>query len=316
MIHPIPSGTRDVLPDEMRELREIADAVRGACERHGYGELSTPALEYEQVILRGDPASAAPAYRLFDERGDVLVLRTDMTIPIARVVATRYADAEPPLRFCYVASAYRVITPQRGQPRELLQTGIELIGAPAPDGTAEAINILCAALDAAGLQGYRIGLGDASLYPALLESLEVPQAARDALLHELQTRDFVGLEREARALDLPAEARERLARLPQTRGGAEVLDAPGTEGLRALYERLAPSVQERVIFDLGLSRPLSYYTGAVFEVYDAAIGTPIGGGGRYDDLIGRFGAPQPAVGWGLGLERLHLAVVGERRARS
>ena len=94
-IHPTPSGTRDVLPDEMRELHAIAESMRGVFGAHGYGEVHTPALEYEQVLTRGDPAAADPAYKLFDEQGNVLVLRSDMTIPIARVVSTRYATAEP-----------------------------------------------------------------------------------------------------------------------------------------------------------------------------------------------------------------------------
>src|SRR6478672_162277 len=120
-IHPIPSGTRDVLPDEMRELRAItATALRVFAER-GYGEVATPALEYEDTLARGDVGGAPPAYRLFDEHGNVLVLRSDMTVPIARVVATRYAEAELPLRLCYAAHAYRAVRPQRGQPREFLQ---------------------------------------------------------------------------------------------------------------------------------------------------------------------------------------------------
>ncbi|MDE3070408.1 MAG: ATP phosphoribosyltransferase regulatory subunit, partial [Acidobacteriota bacterium] len=101
MIHPIPSGTRDVLPEEAAELRGISDAVRAVLAEHGYGEIYTPALEYESVLARGETAEVRPAYRLFDESGEVLVLRTDMTVPIARVVATRYANAETPLRFCY-----------------------------------------------------------------------------------------------------------------------------------------------------------------------------------------------------------------------
>ena len=108
----------------------------------------------------------------------MLVLRSDMTIPIARVVATRYAAAEPPLRFCYFAHAYRSVRPQRGQAREILQAGLELVGAPGPDGTAEALSVLCAGLDAAGLENYRIGLGDASLYRRLLDRLAVPEPAR------------------------------------------------------------------------------------------------------------------------------------------
>jgi ATP phosphoribosyltransferase regulatory subunit len=309
VIHPIPSGTRDVLPDEMRELRAITEAIRGVFESSGYGEIATPALEYETVLTRGDPRAADPAYKLFDEHGNVLVLRSDMTIPIARVVATRYANANPPLRFCYFAHAYRSVRPQRGQAREMLQAGLELLGAPGPAGTAEALSVLCAGLDAAGLEGYRIGLGDASLYRRMLDRLVVPEGARPQILHELVTRDFVGLARE-----VEAHRHEELVRVPQLRGDASVLEGiPEAGELRDVYDLLAPEIAERVIFDLGLIRDLDYYTGPVFEVYDAALGAPLGGGGRYDDLLGRFGRDLPACGWAMNVERLHIARVGEGR---
>jgi ATP phosphoribosyltransferase regulatory subunit len=317
MIDPIPSGTRDVLPDEMRELRAITEKVRAVFDARGYGEVATPALEYETTLARGDAAAAEPAYRLFDEQGNVLVLRSDMTIPIARVVATRYATSNPPLRFCYFAHAYRSVRPQRGQAREMLQAGIELVGAPGPDGTIEAIELLCEVLDSVGLDSYRVGLGDASLYPALLDALGVPEAARGPILNELVTRDFVGLEREIGGLRLGDEASDVLLRVPQLRGGPEVLELPAGPAadvvgrLKRLYERFSPGAAERIIFDLGLSRSLGYYTGAIFEVYDGALGVPLGGGGRYDDLLARFGRELPAAGWALNVERLHIALVGE-----
>ncbi|MGH2969522.1 MAG: ATP phosphoribosyltransferase regulatory subunit [Solirubrobacteraceae bacterium] len=292
MIHPIPSGTRDVLPDEMRELRAITEGIRGVFSARGYGEVATPALEYEATLVRGD----------------VLVLRSDMTIPIARVVASRYSTAEPPLRFCYFAHAYRSVQHGRGQPRELLQAGIELIGATGPEGTAEALAVLCEALAAAGLENWRVGLGDASLYPRLLDRLAVPEEARAQILHELVTRDYVGLAREVERFGAP-----ELLELPQRRGGTEVLGAPETAQLAAVHALLPEAVADRMIFDLGLTRSLGYYTGAVFEVYDAALGTPLGGGGRYDDLLGRFGRELPACGWALDVERLHAARVGEGR---
>ncbi len=313
MILPIPSGTRDVLPDEMREIRAITEAIRGVFDEHGYGEVWTPALEYEEVLQQAGTDAERAVYRMFDEHGKVLTLRWDMTIPIARVVASRYATAEPPLRFCYFAHAYRDVRPQRGQPRELLQAGIELVGSPTPEGTVEALTLLCRALDAAGLRDYRVGLGDAALYPALMEQCSVPEDARSALLGELATRDFVGLQRRVTDLGLGAEETDRLVRVPQQRGGREVLDTvPGpVDALRTLHDRLAPEVAGRVIFDLGLVRQLGYYTGAVFEVYDPALGAPIGRGGRYDDLLGRFGRPLPAVGFALGVDRLHIALTGE-----
>ena len=317
MIHRIPSGTRDVLPDEMREVRALTDRLREQFARAGYGEVSTPALEYEATLDGAGLAATQPAYRMFDESGHVLVLRSDMTVPIARLVATRYAAAEAPLRFSYVAHVYRGVRPQRGQSREFLQAGVELIGVPGADGTAEALAVLCAALDAAGLQTYRVGLGDASLLPTLLGGLGVAEPAHEPLLHALQAGDFVAFEAGIDELDLSAADRALLLRVPRVRGGPEVLDeldAPlhgAVTGLRAVHERLPAGAAERVLFDFGLVRSLGYYTGAVFQVYDPAYGVPLGSGGRYDELLGRFGRPLPAVGFALNVERLHIALTGE-----
>lgn len=319
MIHPIPSGTRDVLPDEMRELRQITDALRKGFEDHGYGEVYTPALEYEEVMGRAEMAQAMPAYRTFDEAGATLALRSDMTVPIARLVCTRYPREEVPLRFCYLAHCYRRVRPQRGQSRELLQAGIELIGSPAPEGTVEALIVLCRTLDGVGLNDFRVGLGDASLYRTLMERLVVPPQLQQALLDALSQRDFVALQQLLNESDLPADARANLLEVPQLRGAADVLEhAPGpvadaASGMREVGERLPADVARRVIFDLGLVRNIGYYTGAVFEVYDPALGAPLGGGGRYDELLGRFGRPLPAVGFALGVERLHIALAGEER---
>jgi ATP phosphoribosyltransferase regulatory subunit HisZ len=198
----------------------------------------------------------------------------------------------------------------RGQPREILQAGIELVGAPGPEGTAEAVSVLCEALDAAGLNSYKVGLGDASLFGRALERAGVPDEARPLILTELATRDLVGLDRE-----LTRVGAKELLDLARTRGDVSVLDGvPEAETLQALYAGLSDDVKERVIFDLGLVRTLGYYTGAVFEVYDAAFGSPLGGGGRYDDLLGRFGRELPACGWALDVERIHAARLQEGRA--
>jgi len=123
---PIPPGTRDILADEMRELRALEDALRDAFERHGYGEVATPTIEYHEVLARGDDRGAPSAYRFFDESGELLALRSDMTVPIARLAASRFGGEEPPFRFSYVGSAFRAVRPQRGQAREFRQAGVEL----------------------------------------------------------------------------------------------------------------------------------------------------------------------------------------------
>ncbi len=325
MIHPTPPGTRDILPEEMRELRALESALRAAFEEHGYGEVATPTIEYADTLRRGDERYANAAYRFFDERGDLLAMRSDMTIPIARLVSTRMQDEEPPFRLSYIARAYRAVNPQRGQMREFTQAGVELIGAPAPEGTAEVIEVLSAALDAAGLARAVVGLGDADLYSQLLAELGVGGDARDRILGRLSTHDLVGLELAVDEVpDLDPASRGTLLALPGMRGGPEVLDHAtelggaaverATGRLRATYRSLAErGVADRVRLDLGLLRDLGYYTGAILEVYDPALGHILGGGGRYDSLLGRFGRDLPAAGFALYLERLHVAQTEEER---
>jgi ATP phosphoribosyltransferase regulatory subunit len=320
MIHPVPPGTRDVLPDEMRELRALTSRLHGVWDEAGYGEVWTPTLEYESTLETGDARAAGAGFRVFDDHGQVLAMRPDATIPIARLVANRYAHAEGPIRLCYFAHAYRKVKVRSGQPREFLQGGLELIGLPAPAGDAEVIALTLEGLTAAGLGRHRLGLGDGSLYEALLDELEVPESRRESLLESLSQRDLVGLETRVDRLGLSPTARDLLVRLPQLRGGPEVLgevNGPVTravEQLRELYELLSErGVADRVIFDLGLVRELGYYTGVVFEVYDPAVGFAIGGGGRYDELLGRFGRPLPACGVGLDVHRVHVAQLEEER---
>jgi len=256
-----------------------------------------------------------------------LAMRSDMTIPIARLVTTRFAGEEPPFRFSYVASAYRAVRPQRGQMREFTQAGVELIGVDAPEGTAEVIEVLSAALDAVGLSRAMIGLGDADLYRQLLDELGVSGEARDRILEALAMHDLVGLEAEVDELGLAAEARETLLALPSLRGGPEVLDRArrlGGKAVERAIQRLAAThealsergVAGRVSLDLGLLRDLGYYSGAILEVYDPALGHVLGGGGRYDELMGRFGRPLPAAGFALYLERVHVAQAEEERVSS
>ena len=319
MIHPIPPGMRDVLPDEMRELRALAGRLRELFEQAGYGEVRTPALEYEDVLRRGDDRAASAPFRLFDEHGHVLVLRSDMTIPIARLVATRYREAEPPLRFSYFQHAYRA--PERSRTSaEFLQGGIELIGAPGTDGDAEVLGLVAESLAEVGLRRYRIGVGDGGLYRTLLAELEVADEERAPLLALLSERRFVELEARVAKLALGGEASRLLTGLPRVRGGPEVLErdsgpaAAAVEGLRELHAALeGRGIADHVIFDLGLVRALDYYTGAVFEVYDPAVGFALGGGGRYDHLLGRFGRDLPACGLALDLQAVHTAQAEEDR---
>src|SRR4051794_22693063 len=220
MSFPIPPGTRDVLPDEMGELRALMDGLRGSLQEGGYGEVRTPTVEYEEVLRQGDERAAGAGWRMFDEQGNLLVLRSDMTIPIERLVGTRLADHDGPLRLCYSGQAYRSVTRGSGQLTEFLQVGAELIGVPGVEGDAEVVSLVLDALSGCGLRRHSVGLGDGALYRALLEAFEVAEDDSDALMSSLMQRDLVGLEARVRAAGLP----EALHTVPSLRVGAAVLD--------------------------------------------------------------------------------------------
>jgi ATP phosphoribosyltransferase regulatory subunit len=189
------------------------------------------------------------------------------------------------------------------------------------------IALALTALDEAGLARHRVGLGDAALYRSLLDGLEVPEERRAPLLDCLSRRDLVTLGRHVEQLGLEPGARDLLLRMPELRGGPDVLesaDGPlrsslaraALDGLRELLQALSErGAADRVIVDLGLMLELSYYTGAVYEVYDPAVGFALGGGGRYDDLLGRFGEPRPACGVALDVQRVHIAQAAEEGLR-
>src|SRR3954464_7713818 len=204
----------------MRELRALQSRLHSHWAEAGYGEVWTPTLEYEEVLRRGDTRAAGAGFRTFDDHGHVLVLRSDMTNPIARLLAHRFEHEEPPIRLCYFSHAYRLVKVRSGQPREFLQGGLELIGVPAPQGDAEVIALVLEGLSAVGLGRHRLGLGDGALYGRLLAELEVPEAERTPLLETLARRDLVELDVLVERLGVSPAARDLLERLPRPPRGA------------------------------------------------------------------------------------------------
>ena len=290
MTYPIPSGTRDVLPDEMRELRAIESALRATFERLDYGEISTPALEYEDTLARADVGDAKPTYRLFDEQGAVLVLRSDMTVPIARVVGTRYPTAPLPLRFYYLAHAYRGVRPQRGQPREFLQGGIELVGLALARGHDRGAQ---RALRGAGRRRAR------GLPRRARRRVAVPDPAgrlgrrRAARPHPREPHaDFAGLEREVARLDVDPDPPACSVRVPRcgrvrrcsatSRAGWPTRRWPACARARGRGRQGAPAGDRRP--RLG-ARARVLHRRRVRGLRPRP-GGAAGGGGRYDDLPG------------------------------
>jgi ATP phosphoribosyltransferase regulatory subunit len=316
----LPAGGKDVLAVEAQELRAVEAALRERFTRYGYREVMTPVLEFAQVIDRAQEGGLREAFRLFDDHGRVLVLRPDLTIPVARLVATRMADHPGPVRAFYLAGAFR--PPPAGRPRasEQRQAGVELVGANGPGADAEVIALLADSLAAAGLEGLRIGVADVSLTAAVLDGAVPDPQARAALRAALAARDLAGWRRLARGAGA-GDLTGLLERLPTLRGGAEVLEELGARvaAAAAACDRLAAMLAlvaeygagDAVVTDLGVMRDWPYYSGVVYEAYAPGVGEPVAMGGRYDGLAGRFGRPRPAVGFAIALDALHRALMAE-----
>ena len=319
----IPEGMRDVLPGEAAELHAIEDAVRGRFAAYGYGEVRTPTLEFADTLASAGDDTLRAGFRLFDEQGRVLMLRTDMTVPVARLASSRYRDKPLPLRFSYFSNSFRPLAPHRGQDGEFVQAGVELLGLHSPAADAECVTLLCDALAATGLKGFKVAIGTVAFHSALVASLKLPAEASADILTALADRDYPLLETIVSHSGVGDEARRAMQKALELAGGDEVLAQAGKlastdemEGAVAHLEELHELVEkagfgDAVTYDFGLFQDIDYYSGIIFEAYAPGVGFPIASGGRYDGLMAKFDWDIPAVGFAVSVDRLHEALTEE-----
>jgi ATP phosphoribosyltransferase regulatory subunit len=308
--HPLPPGMRDLLPEEAAARRELARKLQERFAVGGYRLVIPPIFELASVLERGLRTDDHIRF-VEPESGEVCVLRPDMTPQIARIVATRFRDRPPPFRLAYEGTVVRRKTSRAKKHRQIPQVGVELLGVADPDGDLELLALAADALsDGVGLRAFTIDLSDAEIVRSLL----APNA--DDLASALARKD------EAALADLTKDVPngDRIRALAQLHGGREAVEEavkllagtpaePAALRLRALFEAAHErGLGARLSADPGEVRSLAYYTGMIFSIYAEGPGEPIGGGGRYDDLLGRYGAPMPAVGFGLDLDALEWAL--------
>jgi ATP phosphoribosyltransferase regulatory subunit len=314
----LPKGARLYLPDEAARKRHAEGRLLDVFARWGYRELVTPTFEYFDVLALGtDPEVQENMFKLVDrETGRMLALRADITPQIARIVATRLRDEPKPLRLAYVTNVFRYDEPQVSRYREFFQAGVELVGLEKPEAEVEVIAMAIEGLHALGLEHFQIDLGHPDFFRGLLEELKADVAHQRELRQALARKDAAALERLVADLAPPAHVGDALLALPTLFGQAEVLEragalARGERATRALanlaevYRLLTIyGLVERVRLDLGEVRGFDYYSGLYFEAYLNGFGAAVAGGGRYDDLVARFGYACPAVGFAFDVGRL------------
>jgi ATP phosphoribosyltransferase regulatory subunit len=321
-----PDGFRDCLPGEYLLKRQTEAVVESVFNGYGYSSVSTPALEYAEVLSDKGSVDPRQMYRLVDRDGNVLALRADVTPPVARIVAANYSDSDMPLRFCYVQDVYRCGPSLQGRVREITQAGIELIGVNGDEADAETLAVAIDALLKSGLKDFRIDVGQARFLSAALEESGAPAETAAAIHERVTEHDFVGAGKIASESGAPGGLRDMMANLTAFCGGPEILDeaASGSRGeksaealrnLANIHASLSDyGFEKYVSFDLSMSGNMDYYTGIIFRGYTSGMGFSILDGGRYDNLMERFGAPRPAVGFIIKIHNL-VGALGKQNGR-
>jgi ATP phosphoribosyltransferase len=320
-------GFRDVLPAEAAEREAVAGSIAEVFSAWGYGRVETPVAEDLASLEAAAGSLEGTAFRLMDLDGRLLALRPEMTVPIARICASRLAGAPGPHRFRYEAEVFREHESLRGQPRQFTQVGVELVGAAGAAADAEVVSVLVEALEAAGIPDFTVSVGTVAVLSSLVKASGAPEAWGDAVFGAAHDRNLVGLDALAREAGDPRVA-AALSAVPRIRGGREAIEAcrAATAGLGcdcaldeldATWSLLAAAGSiDRVRVDFSVMRSFGYYTGFVVEAYAPGLGVPLGGGGRYDGVLAAFGTPAPAAGFALGLERVLIAIVEQGAQRA
>jgi ATP phosphoribosyltransferase regulatory subunit len=314
-------GTRDILPPESTRLLDVQARILERFRLHGFREVITPALEYSEVVE--EPKLRDASFKLFDPDNQMLLLRPEMTTPIARLVAQRLRNVPTPHKLSYGLPVYRRTGVGRGQSAEFHQAGVEVVGSRSPGEDAGAIALLIETLESVGLrapQDFVLVLGQTAFYEGYLRQV-APEAASE-LLAALAAKDLVRVDEVSP--DIPDEAAgvREIPRLVGPATDASVMQraeryaegeaAVALENLQEILAHLdAGGHLDSVMLDLGLIGRHNYYTGAVYEVYASGLGFTVANGGRYDNLLRRFGEPLPATGFAISLERL-MSVLPDR----
>ncbi len=321
-----PAGFRDFSAEEAALREEITYNVQQLFAKSGYTPIETPTLEIMDVLEAGGHVPASP-FKLFDSQGELLAMRPDVTMQVARMCSTRYAGCTAPLRFRYTQRVFREAdTRLQAVTREMTQIGIECIGQKGAAADAEVIGLMTEALIAAGVPGFKLALATVGVLRALLAASQGSPAWQKSILQAYHASNFVDLDvlTESESARFAASgARADVARairlLARIRGGQDAIAAArllveplkcadGLDEFEQTYALLcARGLRERIMIDFSVMSSFDYYTGVVFEAYAPQIGTSLGSGGRYDHMLAAYGQDRPAAGFAFYLEQVMTA---------
>ncbi len=318
----IPVGVATILPHAAEQVRSLERTLLAQVGRWGYDEIILPTFEYLDVLAPGLEAELLETCYQFVDRttGRTLLLRPDATAQVARTIAMGLTGATMPQRLCYRTSVFRYEPEHAGRGREIFQVGAELIGVDDVSGDAEVVTLLIECLQAIGLQSFTVALGHVGFIKGLLTRSGLSAPAQKRAEQAAARKDLPRLEEILAGERVAKSAARAIREAPELAGKEDVLErgrflaandpallAP-LDRLGQLYQALcAAGYRNSILLDLGEFRGFDYYDGVVFDVFADGVGAELGGGGRYDHLIGRFGRPLPSTGFALDVDRLFRA---------
>ncbi len=323
MKYKLVQGTKDFLPKSLKEKLQIQYKIVQVFESSGYNSVLTPTLEHHEIFTEGvgiEPMDQL--FKLSDIDGSLLVLRSDMTTPISRLVSTKM-DANYPLRLCYLGNSFKLKV-ERNRLREFSQAGVELFGINSAFADAEVIALAIDALLACGLQNFLIDMGQVAILKGILNVTKLSDGQKAQVFSFIDKKNYID---EHFFTQLDNQTRSKLNDITNMFGSAQVLDdaqnildnqesLQALHNLREVYNILqAMGYEQYISFDLGIVNAYSYYTGVVFKGMTSCLGTPILSGGRYDTLTHSFDKDIPATGFAIGIDNLHIALSREDRGK-
>lgn len=319
----VPSGMATILPAAAKQVRALESHLLGRLTRRGYDEIILPTFEYLDVLAPGlEPELIEKCYKFADRTtGRILLLRPDATAQIARTVAMGMMGAQLPLRVSYCTSVFRHEPEHAGRDREVFQVGAEYIGADDAGADSEMLILMIECLKQVGLRSFKISLGHVGYFKGLLIRAGLSQSGQKRAEQAAARKDLPRLQEILSRERVTSRYATSIFEAPELCGQAEVLargralakgDRSALQALTRLtmvYETLCKAgYQDALILDLGEFRGFDYYDGVVFDVFAEGVGVELGGGGRYDHLIGRFGRNIPSTGFALNVDRLFRAL--------
>lgn len=320
-----PDGVRDLNPVETMQMNVLKSKIMDVFHLYGFKNIQTPTFEFYEVFnhQRGT-LDVVDMFKFCDREGQILVLRPDLTPSLARFVSTFYKQDQSPKRLCYNGNSFRNNKSYQGKLKEFTQLGCELFGVNSADADAEMIVIAINALRATGLSEFKIDIGHAGYFKALVEETGLSKENQEELRNLIDEKNFVAVEELLDAYDITKDQKKTLLDVPNMFGGTDVLtrakslssNEQATQAvirLEAIYEILKDyGLDQYISFDLGMVSQLNYYTGMVFRAYTYETGVSVLDGGRYDTLLAQFGKDMKAVGFAIILDDLFKAIVRQQ----